>query len=284
MIFMPLENAPPGIQAMRIRFLLAPPADAPFIAAFVDPYPRYAVAEKIPVSELPPPGAGEENALFALFLQGGIAVPVEWQRRATEWMSNPEGLGQESTIELLIRSDRILWRPGRAMIQGAVDRLNDNLAGLVDFTYHDGELRKLEREIMEDWEVAERDIKLTVQVGRVELAQQSRVNKLTCRNSVRRMRIARLTSRLEKASITLPPAAQRIVSELIIQTEVANRINTIDRQLEVITDIYERATNRIYEYSYFSKEARLECIIILILFIETVLIVFEIWQSFYLAK
>jgi hypothetical protein len=239
--------------------------------------------ENIPVLELPPPGIEEADTLFVLLLQGGIAVPVEWQRRADEWMAKPEGLGRESTIELLLRSDRVLWRPGRAMIQGAPERFSENLAGLADFAFHEGELRKLEREIIEDWDTAEADIKLISEVGKEEVARWPHVNEMTYRSGRRRMRISRLVRRLEKASITLPPAAQRIVSELIVQTETADRLKAVDDRLEAVEDIYELATDRISEYTYFSKECKLEIYIVIILAVELALIIFECWQTYHYA-
>ena len=39
---------------------------------------------------------------------------------------------------------RLRWRPGRAALEGPLTAAEDVLAGLVDFAFYEGELRRLE--------------------------------------------------------------------------------------------------------------------------------------------
>jgi hypothetical protein len=191
-------------------------------------------------------------------------------------MAKPSAPDAVPTIEIMMRSDRILWRPGRAMIQGARDRLDEYLPGLINFAFYEMELRKLERELREEWGAYEADLKLTHQVDGESLRQWPRVNEMTRIAGTRRMRLARLERRLEKPSIALHPAVQRLVSELIVQADTADRMKTVDERLEIMENIYESANDRLSEYSFFSRELRAEAWIIVILVFEAILIIAEI--------
>ncbi len=98
----------------------------------------------------------------------------------------------------------MLWRPGKALLIGPPERLQEILSGVVEFAFYEGALWKLEREIESDWGIAEADVDLNHSVDRRSLARRSHVDEMTRRTLGRRMRFARLEPRLEKASIGSP--------------------------------------------------------------------------------
>src|SRR5271154_905487 len=188
---------------VQVRFLpegAAPPSGTTLLGRFSDPQPYAAHARFVGLDGLPAAAAEGAEVLDVLFIPGGSATPYAEQQRVEAWMAKPEGRRSEPTIELLLRSDRILWRPGRALVQGADERFLELLDGLVDFAFHEGELRKLERELDRDWPTYEADIRLTHAVGDAELAEQVHVNAMTVAATRRRMVFARLERPLEKAS------------------------------------------------------------------------------------
>jgi hypothetical protein len=271
-----------SILAQRIRFVHQASPGQRVLAEFTDPYQRFAVAEPVSVEALPPPGqdAVPPDEFYFLFIPAGSATPYDWQQRAAQWMAKPSSATAEPTLEVVMRSDRVLWRPGRGMVQGAPDRVEENLLALVDFAFYEGELRKLEREIEADWSLAQADIELTHQVATRQLRRSAHVNEMTQRTTRRRMRVARLERHLEKASIALPGSARRLVSELLTQAEIVDRLKAVDNRLEVYEDLYELANDRLSEYRYYRGEFRLEVWIILILMIEVVLMLWEIYLTY----
>ena len=125
---------------------------------------------------------------------------------------------------------------------------------LADFSYHEGELRKLEDEIHADGEILARDVPLTTAaVNKQSLRALRHVHERTCMMTERRIRVARLQRPLEKPSITLPGAGRRLVSELLVQCEVQDRLKAVDERLEVYEDIYELANDRLMEYGNFLR-------------------------------
>ena len=271
-----------GIRALRIRFVEHLREGVAPLETFAHPRRCHAVAEATTPDDLvqPSTAASSLDDLRLLMVPSGSATPIEWQRRAEEWMHGGSTSGSQPTIDLLLRSERVLWRPGQAVIVGMPERCDELLPGLVQFAFYEQELRKLERGLDADWDIAQADIALTHGVGKEALARQGHVNTLTTRSSVRRMQFARLEPCLEKPSITLASPARRLAGELAAQAEVVERLHWVDDKLEVYEDLYELANDRLSEFAYFVREYRLEAWIIVLLVVECVLMSVELWLMF----
>jgi hypothetical protein len=279
----PAGAVPAGVVALRIRF--RPGADAAgerVVTRFTDPHAALATASNLDPAALPAPVADPRREsvddLVVVFVPGGSAG-FAFVKAAEAFMVRPADPDAEPTIELVLRSDRVLWRPGRAAIIGAADRFDETLAGLVDWAFHEGELRRLERECDDDWHHFEADVPLVHQVSGGDLLRRPHVNAMTAAVTRRRMRYARLERRLEKANIALPGPARRMVAEFAVQAEVLDRMKSVDDRLEVYEDLYELANDRLSEYSYFIREYRLEFAIMLILGAEVALMAVELWYE-----
>jgi hypothetical protein len=265
--------------AFLIRFVEQLPPGTNPLATFVHPRNAFAVAEPAGVEQLlsPPPGASESGQLQLVLLPAGLASPQDLQRQAEGWMHYGESASQQPTVEILLRSERILWRPGRALMVGPPDRLDEVLPGLVEFAFYEGELRRLEREAEADWPTLDADIDLTHSVAPSAFERRPHIDEMTSRTVQRRMRFARLEPCLEKASIALSGSARRLATELAIQAEVAERLGWLDDKLEVAEDLYELANDRLSEFTYFHREFRLEFWIVVLLLIEVIVMSAELW-------
>ena len=267
---------PASIQLYRVRFTDSVPAGLRVLREFTDPCHCFAVMEPLASGLLPDAGRSGDEFYF-LFLPGGSAVPYDLQKRGEEWMSPPDRPDAAPTVEIVMRSDRILWRPGRSLMQGAPDRMDEVLLALADFSFYELELRRLEDEISADRETVEKDAPLTTaDMTSGSLASLRHAADMASNMTRRRLRFARLEPRIEHPSATLPPAARRLGSELLTQTEVLDRIEAVDDRLEVYEDLYELANDRLSEYRYWRSEALLEIGIVVILLVEVVLIIWEI--------
>ena len=269
-----------GTKALRIRFVDRLPGGRPALATFAHPYPRFAVAESLGVEELlalsicPEP---EEDRLRLLLLPAGLASPQELLKQAEEWMHRGGLSAGQPTADLMLRSERILWRPGQALLIGPPERLQEVLPGLIEFAFYESELRKLEGEIESDWPTVEADADLTHSVTSAGLERRSHVDEMTLCTTRRRMRFARLEPCLEKASIALTGPARRLATELAMQAEVIDRLGWLDDRIEVCEDLYELANDRLSEFTYFHREFRLELWIIVLLVAEVVIMAAELW-------
>ncbi len=272
---------PQSSVALHIRFLPAAPPGAKVLARFRDPYDRVAVAETIPLDRLPPAADTAEpfDGFHFLFLPSGSTnTPYEQQKRGEDWMQAPAGDPfAVQPIDLTLRNDRVLWRPGRALVLGAPDRMDEILAALVHFAFYEGEMRRLEQEIREDWPLVERDLSLTHQVGAADLKRWPDANRMVRLTALRRVRLTRLDLYLSKVPAQLTGNVRKVYAELLLWCpELPDRYIALDDQIEIYEDLYESANDRLSEYAYFRKEFIVEAWIVVILALELAAVVVEL--------
>ena len=276
---------PESVQLYDVRFVDAAGPEQVVLREFPDPYPQpwCAVIEAVGLDRLPPVAAAErDDGFHLLFLPGGSATAIEQQKLAEQWMTKPPDPGAEPTVEIVLRSERILWRPGRCLIQGAPDRMREMFLALADWCFYEGQLRKLERDLCNDAETLAGDVFLTTAaVDKESLRALLHAHERACTMTHRRIRFTRLLRPLEKAPITLTGSGRRLFSELLVQCEVQDRLKAFDNRLEVYEDTYELANDRLMEYGNLRAEAKLEIWIIVILVVEVVLMLWEIGWKFY---
>jgi hypothetical protein len=272
---------PQSSVALRIRFLPAAPPGARILARFRDPYDRVAVAETIPLDQLPPAADSAEpfDDFHFLFLPSGSTnTPYEQQKRGEDWMQAPPGDPfAVQPIDLTLRNDRVLWRPGRALVLGAPDRMDEILTALVHFAFYEGEMRRLEGEIREDWPRVEQDLSLTHQVNAADLKRWPDANRMVRLTALRRVRLTRLDLYLSKVPAQLTGNVRKVYAELLLWcAELPDRYIALDDQIEIFEDLYESANDRLSEYAYFRKEFIIEAWIVVILALELAAVVVEL--------
>ena len=268
-----MEPQPAALRAQRISFLPEAASGASILRTFDVPRRTYAVSVPVTFAELPQlsQAAPSRDLLLVLFLPSGMASSADAVKQSQEWIGAPLQDTPSSLIEVLVRSDRILWRPGRALICAAPERFDEVLVGVIEFTFYESELRRLETEVAAEWSVAEIDISLTHAVSPRDLRRQPHVNDMTRAALQRRIQFARLEPVLEKGPGALSGPVRRMFSEMAVQSDVPDRLRYVDDAIEVFTELYESANCRLTEFDYARKEFWLEISIIVILIAEVVL-------------
>ncbi|MDP9034741.1 MAG: hypothetical protein M3O50_08020 [Myxococcota bacterium] len=197
------------------------------------------------------------DGLLVCFTPSGAATSLEEQRRVDQWIETSPAPGRP-VIDLLIRGDRIRWRPGRCVIQGAADRFRELLQAVTSFAFYEARLRKLEADLEAVWPTAERDIVLTRRLTGRSLERWQHVDNMTEEMGRRRLEFARLEPHLEKPPLSLSAVSQRAIAELTVQADVEDRLVYVDDRLEVFEELYQRTNERLCEYSYFRRENAME--------------------------
>lgn len=251
----------------------------PVLLRVDDPQPALALLaqdEELPEGSLPPDGVVDDE-LLVIFASGGLQTGHAWRQRLEAWMAAGPG-AQTPTLDIPSFGDRVLWRPGRGLIIGSVERCRELLEGLVAFAWYESRLRHLENAVAQAWESARRDIELTHQPKPQDLLRQPQVNRQVLHTTRWRMTYTRLESHLEKPPQQLPGAVRRLYNELSVQAETHDRLAALDDRIEVLQDLYELATDRLSEYRYYRGELRVEWLIVAILLIDTGLSLWELWR------
>jgi len=224
-------------------------------------------------------GANDAAVLTTLvFLPSGAQTPFDVQRRAEQWMGSRRGeLG--APYEVPFRSDRVLWRRGRAVCFGIGDFFDDIRYAVAYFSLCEGELARLEARIAAQWPTLAKDLALTHSVTHRELRLQRVVDERTREAHGMRMTFIRIDTALQRLDRELTAPAQRIVSELAQQADTIDRLRLLDDAIETAQDVYDTANDRLLEYRYFRSEYIIEIIIAVVLLVELVVVGLDIWQK-----
>lgn len=281
----PLASVPLAVNGApcllhRVRFRSAADGGGlPLLATLRDPQPALAVlAQRIELSEdAELPETAVDDELLVIFANAGLQTGHAWRQRLEAWMAAGED-ERQPTLEAPSFGERVLWRPGRALVIGNPERCRELLEGLAVFAWHEGHLCRLEGETAAAWEPAQADVELTQLPRRAALRRQEHVNRQVRRTTLWRMAYARLESHLEKPPLQLNGAVRRLYNELAMQAEVHDRLATLDDRIEVLQDLYELAADRLGEYRYFRGELRVEWLIVVILLLEAGLSLWELWN------
>jgi hypothetical protein len=155
--------------------------------------------------------------------------------------------------------------------------MDEILTALVHFAFYEGEMRRLEQEIREDWPRVEQDLPLTHQVGRADLKRWPDANRMVRLTALRRVRLTRLDLYLSKVPAQLTGNIRKVYAELLLwNAELPDRYIALDDQIEIFEDLYESANDRLSEYAYFRKEFIIEAWIVVILALELIAVVVEL--------
>src|SRR5712692_4871008 len=268
------------IIAQRIQFVREVPTGKQVLTEFTEPEPYFAVVEPLSVEDLLTIGntSGLEDGFYFLFLRQDSPEAMKWQKQAEEWIAMPAMGTTQPTVELFVKYDRILWRPGKIVVQGTINQLEQIVPAIVEFAFYENELRRLELEVHTNLKNAKTDVHLTHGVEKADLKKQPHVNEMTYHATLARMRFACLEPFLEMSSTDLIGQARRLCFEMFNQANVPDRLEIVDDQLEVVQDLYEVANDRLTEFRYYRNESTLELWVIFILALEVVLIIVELFK------
>lgn len=271
--------AKPTSEAMRIRFVESAPAGASIRHAFQQPRVCFATEEPISLADLPAarswPEPAEELVVVFLAPGGGASAQLD-----AEWLSPPDHPEAPPAVACTVDGARVQWRPGRAIVECLPARRANVLAGLIDFAFHEGDLRGLERTLESHELQAAADVPLAYRIRRGDRSQWQRLGETI--EALYRMRLtfARLEPRLAYPPRCLPRPARRIVARLQRGVALEARLETFSDRLEACEDLYEGATDRIADFRWYRGGHMLEWGILCFLFIEVLLLVGDLYLHY----
>lgn len=262
--------------ALRIRFVAALPTDGKVRRTFKQSAFTYAVDETVGLDKLLTAAVWPEptDHLHVVILPDGCVG--DWQKMDNGWLARPDH--PEAVWPVVVKGNgmQVCWRPGRALVSGAADHLNDILAALTDFAFFEGELRKLEADVEAREPGAHADV---ASAHRARHRDRRRWQKLCEQaDSLARLRLnlARLKPRLAKGAPSLPPACRALVTRLLRKADVPARVEALDERLATCEELYEGANNRVNEQKHWLVSHILEAMILLFVVLGVAIAVYEI--------
>lgn len=257
-------GTPPNraVGVRRIDFVSDPPPDANIIRRFRQPR-RCAAMERMQDG---PVDSGD--LVITLVPSGAGAEDAEWEHGWAE--DRPT-----SPLAITVGGQKIRWRPGRALVQGAAAGFEHSIEALIDFTFYEGELRRLEEALEGREDQAQADIARAYSIRYHDRKDWPRIVK-TAENFCRmRADYARLAPNLLVVSRDRHGDARRILLKLVEEGDIASRLEVFSDRLEACEDLYEGAVDRIAEFRWYREGHWLEAGIILLLSLELAILAVE---------
>jgi hypothetical protein len=254
----------------RIRFVRDAGAAQEVLLEFPAPVPQKAV--DVPGGLAAAGGEG----IDVLTVIGQPGDQLGASDELLRWVADAGSAAAEPPIAITMHGAQIVWGVARAAVLAAPGRSAPLVLALVDFSYCDNELRKLEREIAEGWAQLEADMPLAHEVAGVDRERWAAVGRRTELALKRRAHLARIEPLFTRARAHLPPLANQLVERLRERTQVEERLESLASQLEVFVRVYEMTGQRISDFRAARQDRALEWVIIVLLAAESLLLLIEV--------
>ena len=277
----PLPTAPSqGISARRIRFVTQLPAGTRARNKFRQPRVCHAIEEPVELANLPRDRPWPEPTDGLLVLHMPRNAPADWQRFGETWMTPADHPEAVQPITLQGKGRTMYWRPGRALIVGDRQQKGskkgpppagmpeDVLAALVDFAFHEGELRSLESAIKIGETSMNEDVGRAFKIRFRDRTAWPHFAAMTEHFGRLRVVYTLLEPRLASAPRTLPGISQRWVERLCELAHIEDRLEDASNRIENGEFLYGEANDRIADYKGYHLGHMLEIVIILLLVLE----------------
>jgi hypothetical protein len=260
------------VRVSHIRFARDARASESIYRRFTQPRSMVAVAQPAELNLLADtPWPDALDGLYVIFPSAPFALEV--RRTIDCWLAPQDQPDMPPPLVVQMDGGTIRWRPGRAVVEGGVvedqvDGCKNLVAALVDFAFFEGELRRLEQDLLPYEALAADDIAFAYQIRQADRIQWSRLSRTQQSISSLRLAFARLEPSLRSVSRSLPPDAQEAITRLIAGSDVPSRLEAFDSRLQACQNLYERAVDRIADFRWSRHGEILEITIVVLLILE----------------
>lgn len=258
-----------GAVARRIRFVSRPAPEAAIVRSFQHPRSCAAVAEPIEMQALLAENREANDHLIAIVMTAEAAS--EAKKLAETWIGRAGRDGAIATIAYAASGLKLQWQPGKAVIQAAGDAAEQALTAVVEFSFHESELRRMEETLAATEAIAPADVARAHRIRFRDRKNWRRIGDTI--EALYRMRLeyARLEAQLISAPSSLPGDARDIFEHLLEESELHDRMEAFSNRLEACEDLYEGANDRVTDHRWYLEGHALEIGIILLLIFEVAL-------------
>jgi hypothetical protein len=243
------------------------------------------VAERFSVSTLNASAKANDSTLTLIMIphHAGFEVTklVQQVQNWSEATASPLAVANSSikSILLTLQGVQIIWQPDRAIVFADPLRMDAVCQSLIEATFHEQELRRIEMSIDSGWERTQADSVFAFEFGEQDLPSKESLAKRFQEVLSLRVSLARLVPQILVPHIYPPTIASQIGERLRERTRMVERLELIEEKLSAQERVYDHCTQRAGEYVVARKGHILEWIIIALLFLQTLLWVVDALAS-----
>lgn len=264
-----LQGLPDGAEIQQVAFVTRTDPAQMTLMEFNEPHACHAVLVK---------GSAAEPPADMTMLVVPTSDHEDPELLANVWNWVEPGVPQELRRGILIMlwGARVIWSPGRAGLIASADRMEALRHAVVDFSFHDGETRKIEAELARIWPHLEADTPLAFRFDMQAMAKRDELAQRFQQVVGLRARLARIDPVIHQPPIHPPTLASQLNERLKERAQLSERMEFVDEQLELLAGVYEMCGHRSSEFVIAQKEARLNWIIIILLATETLALIVDL--------
>jgi hypothetical protein len=229
-------------------------------------HPRLCIAVEEPVAPEDAKRPTSPDELFIVFVPPATAPWADEVYGPAREPNDPDA----AVLDVTWRGDRIVWRPGFALVYLAGELRDEVQSALVEFAFYEGELRRLEAEMDDREATAADDVSRTQTIDRRDKSHWPRFRATIEALARVRLTFARLAPRL--AEEPQGSRSRRLASHLLRRARAEARAEALDARLEACEDLYEGGNDRVADYTGWRTGHVLEVIIVVILLLEVILL------------
>lgn len=127
---------------------------------------------------------GDDFSVVVVATEPGLIADLGLRDRCAAWMACDLPDGAAPPVVVTHRGAELTWRPGRAILVCAAEQVELLMPGIVEFTYYDLMLRRLESGVAGAWADLRRDTRLTHAVARADLLDAAAAGRRRKRHSI----------------------------------------------------------------------------------------------------
>jgi len=176
------------------------------------------------------------------------------EREADEWMRGAGEKRKEAMVRADVRTVRVVWDEGRAVIYASQRDIHSALDAIVRFSIVQKEALALEAAVKSEWPSIEANVDLTHAVTRRDQRRQRHINEITESAARRKIAWLRVSRSIEQLDPTLAEPSKRLFAELVSGASLYDRMEMLDDSIQYALDQYELANARLTESSHARKE------------------------------
>ncbi|MFM9059640.1 MAG: hypothetical protein ACKOSQ_11045 [Planctomycetaceae bacterium] len=266
----PLADAAGTATVQSIAFVNRADDSRPAIVQFPD-----SASRAVFVGLRPAVTAGDATAPAAdLTLLVVPARAADAEGLAPEELAWVEAAGPVQAIA--VHGAALAWAAGRAAIRVEPARLDAVRAAVVEFCFHERELRAIEAEVAAGWPEVEADAPLAFEFRDRDADRRRALGERFRRTVSLRARLARLAPHLDRPPLHPPTLASQVGERLRERSRMAERAGFLTGQIEVQERVYDLCGQRSSDWALSRKSTTLEWAIVVLIAIETVLILVDL--------
>jgi hypothetical protein len=217
------------------------------------------------------------DAFVFVFVPAGSSTAYDVQKQAEQWMATRPG-EPDGMMEVVFRSERLLWRRGRALCFGTPQLVNDMLAAVTHFGLCEGDLSRLEQQADDACATLEKDKHLSDNLRWGDLKRRPHIDAMTRTAVDMRLTYLNIDKALEAPSADISGLARRVFIELTTLATARNRLDRLDDVIDAVLEQYRFVNDRFSDFRYHMREYCLIALILSLIFMQFIVESKQIWR------